>query len=218
MVETFLGRQTYSQGLKLQDDALELLRSTTKSAVVLGLEHDPVITLGVRGSIENDLRLSVATLAAKGLEVHRTERGGQATVHTPGQLVIYPCLDLKAYSLGARLFVELMAKTTQDFFRRVGVETTVNPIEPGLFVGEKKIAAFGFKISRGLTSHGIAINVDNDLSQFDLIRTCGVIGQPVTRLKDLGVDTSLEDLFSTWCHCLKLPAIVKQPTFGDLSL
>ena len=218
MMERFWGRRTYSDGLKLQEEALELLRGQTTSAVLLGLEHDPVITLGIRGNLENDLQYSVETLSAKGLAVHFTERGGQATVHTPGQLVIYPCLDLKAYGLGPRAFVDLMTSTTQRFFRSVGVETTTNQLEPGLFVGPKKIAAFGFKISRGLTSHGLAINVENDLSHFDLIKTCGVSGQPVTRLRDLGVDRSLEDLFLTWCQCLELPAILKQPTFIDSSL
>ncbi|MBK7892652.1 MAG: lipoyl(octanoyl) transferase LipB [Bdellovibrionales bacterium] len=125
-------------------------------------------------------------------------RGGQATVHSPGQLVVYPCLRLRDFGLSPRCFVSKMEQVTQACLADFGIDAVKGDREPGLFVQGKKIAAFGFHISRGLTSHGIAINVANDLSLFDLIRTCGVARQPITSLADQGCRHSVADVFASW--------------------
>lgn len=211
----FLGTVSYADGLQFQDEALaELVREKTQEArtdahsplhaVVLGLEHFPVATLGVRGVAAQDFAVSAAELAQRGLEVRETARGGQATIHSPGQLVIYPCVNLKLLNLGARSFVELIERSTLRWLHSMGVLAEASVREPGLFVRGSKLVAFGFKISHGLTSHGLAVNVSNDIGLFSLIRTCGVEGQPMTRLKDLGLnpsfDLSLEALFLSWCE------------------
>lgn len=193
----YLGLRSYDEGLSAQSEALATLETGT-AGVVLGLEHHPVITLGVRGNSTTDLMISASTLADSGFEVHQTTRGGQATLHNPGQLVIYPCLNLKTLNLGARAYVELIQNTTLSWLQSLGVEAQTGETEPGVFVRGAKLAAFGFRISRGLTSHGLAINVANELASFDLIRTCGVSGQKVTRLRDLHVDEPLEALFLSW--------------------
>ncbi len=194
----YLGLLSYADGLTHQATALKRLEANEMSAVVFGLEHEPVITLGVRGRSETDLVQSASDLIKIGFEIRQTERGGQATLHSPGQLVIYPCINLRAFGLGARTYVELVQSVTAGWMKSMGLPVEADSIEPGLFLEGQKIAAFGFKISRGMTSHGIAINVENDLNHFGLIRTCGVRGQKVTRLCDYGVKLGLEDLFSSW--------------------
>jgi lipoate-protein ligase B len=200
----FLGTLSYSEGLLAQEQALgELLRCESVSSILLGLDHLPVATLGVRGEIETDLAVTPDELRLRGLELRKSVRGGQATIHSPGQLVIYPCVNLRAFNLGARSYVRLIERTTETWLRSFGIEPESHPREPGFFVKGAKLAAFGFKISRGLTSHGLAINVSNDLSLFDLIKTCGVTSQPMTRLADLGVSLTLEALFLSWTEAFR---------------
>ena len=195
----YLGLISYERGLQFQTDALaELQRG--KTCRIFGLEHEPVITLGVRGDVDQDLSHTVAELRAMGIGLHFTARGGQATLHSPGQLVIYPCINLRAYGLGPREYVELVQDATRGWLQEKGIESAKGLTEPGLFVDGKKLVAFGFKISRGLTSHGLAINVRNDLKLFRKIRTCGVDSQSLTSLQQLGVSIShdLEALFLSW--------------------
>lgn len=195
MQRRYLGLISYSSALEAQAEALV----DECAGRILGLEHPAVITLGLRGQPDGDLLVPAAALAAKGIELVKTDRGGQATLHSPGQLVIYPCLDLKVLGIGAREYVCLVQSSTRRWLERLGVKAEACGGEPGLYVGDRKLAAFGFKISRGRTSHGLAINVANDLGLFQLIRPCGALGQPLTRLADLGISASLPELFSSWC-------------------
>ena len=193
----YLGLLSYRDGLRAQQNALEQLTRGT-DFVLLGLEHHLVVTLGVRGNAETDVQTTASDLAVKGIEVVATGRGGQATLHSPGQLVIYPCVNLRAFDLGPRDYVELVQTVTQDWLGTFGIAAAVGASEPGLFIDGAKVAAFGFKISRGFTSHGLAINVRNDLGLFDTIRTCGVSNQRLTRMADHGVSETLEALFLSW--------------------
>lgn len=198
----FIGRVGYQVGLRAQEDAGQELERSALSAVVLGLEHDPVITLGVRGQMDTDLRMPPGQISDRGFEVVKTNRGGQATVHNPGQLVIYPICDLKRLNLGTRDYVCLIEKSTGTWLSSLGVIWERQEREPGIFVGGKKLVALGFRISHGKTSHGIAINIANRLEDFDLIRTCGISNQPVTSLAKLGLEIEklggLEGLFESW--------------------
>lgn len=186
----FHGLVDYSRGMQLQANGGDCIH---------GLEHPAVITLGIRGKRESDVLWSPVALAARGIDCVQTERGGQATLHSPGQLVIYPCLDIRAMGIGPRAFVETIQRATRLWLRDMDVEARCGLEEPGLFVGDQKLVAFGFHISRGRTRHGLAINVANDLALFDSIRACGARGQPLARLADFGVSQSLEALFSSWC-------------------
>lgn len=197
-IKPFLGLLDYEAGLAAQNSALAEIAKDGADAVLLGLEHEPVVTLGVRGRLLDDIQLPLEQMHSKGFEVHATGRGGQATLHSPGQLVIYPCVNLRAFGLGARKYVDLVQTTTATWLKDLGVPVTASAAEPGLFIEGAKVAAFGFKIERGLTSHGLAVNVANDLEHFGLIRTCGVSRQRVTRLRDLGVSSDLETLYSRW--------------------
>jgi lipoate-protein ligase B len=199
----FLGLLNFDGGLEAQEQACLTLRRGEADAVVLGLEHAPVVTLGIRGRIETDLQFDESYLRHNGVQLRAIGRGGQATLHSPGQLVIYPCVNLRAFGLGARSYVQLIEATTLTWLRSLGIQAQTGANEPGLFVAGKKIAAFGFQISHGLTSHGLAVNVSNDLGLFELIRTCGVAGQPVAKLSDFGVHSGLEALFLSWLGCFR---------------
>lgn len=194
----YLGRISYDAGLAAQAAALERLESNDSSVIILGLEHEPVITLGVRGKIEIDLLESESSLIELGFTVRQTKRGGQATLHVPGQLVIYPICDLRKLRLGARNYVCAIEKATGIWLTSMGVRWQRSDAEPGIFVGSEKLVAFGFRIAHGKSSHGLAINVTNSPLDFNLIRTCGIEGQGATNLALQGAPIELPSLFSSW--------------------
>lgn len=142
------------------------------------LEHPPVYTQGLAGKAEH-------VLDPGEIPVVQTDRGGQATYHGPGQLVAYPLLDLERLGLGIRKLVSILESVVIDLLADFDIQGQRRAGAPGVFVGDAKIASIGMKVRRGCTFHGIAINVDNDLSPFGRINPCGFAGQPMTRLADL---------------------------------
>ncbi len=194
----FLGRVSYDAGLTIQQETLEQLEKSNLSAIILGLEHDPVITLGIRGNKTLDLVESEASLQAKGFTIRQSKRGGQATLHVPGQLVIYPICDLRKLGLGARDYVCAIETATGRWLTSLGINWQRAEREPGIFVGSDKLVAFGFRIAHGKSSHGLAVNVTNSPFDFGLIRTCGIGGQTATNLQAQGAPTDLGQLFTSW--------------------
>jgi lipoyl(octanoyl) transferase len=193
----WLGLTTYEKSLDLQSDlAARCLED--RQSYLLGLEHPPSITLGKRATEALDLIWSESELSAKGLEKFEVDRGGEATLHSPGQLVIYPVLHLPSLDCSVKDYVGLLIRTTQKTLLQLGIPTDCHPGEPGLFVKDRKLVAFGIRIKKGVTQHGLAINCHNDLNLFESIRSCGVTGQKWTRLTDLGVSLSLRNLFKKW--------------------
>jgi len=182
-----LGVIDYATALELQHTLVSLRKQDRIADTLLLLEHPPVITLGRNADAKNILA-SKEQLAARGVEISECDRGGDVTFHGPGQLVGYPIFDLRSFNpkLGAVDFVrrieEALIRACGDLrvpAERVagltGVWTTSNP--------PAKIAAIGVHISRGVTSHGFALNVNNDLEAFRLIVPCGITDKPVTSLK-----------------------------------
>jgi lipoyl(octanoyl) transferase len=191
-----LGRIDYATGLALQKTLVELRHQQRIGNVLLLLEHPPVLTLGRNASRENILA-SDELLAARGVEVHEVNRGGDVTYHGPGQLVGYPIFDLRSFHprLGAvdyvRKLEEVLIRACGDYgicAQRIVGRTGVWTVGGGS-VREKKIAAIGVHISRGITSHGFAWNVSTDLRDFNLIVPCGITDREVTAV-DLEVDTN----------------------------
>jgi lipoyl(octanoyl) transferase len=185
-----LGRVDYATGLDLQKQLVEARHEDRIGNTLLLLEHPPVLTLG-RNSDRSNVLASDEFLAYRGVEIHEINRGGDVTYHGPGQLVGYPILDLRSFAprLGAvdyvRLLEEVLIRALGDFAipaQRVAGRTGVWTI-PGGSVSEKKIAAIGVHISRGITSHGFALNVTTDLRDFDLIIPCGISDRAVTSLE-----------------------------------
>jgi lipoyl(octanoyl) transferase len=185
-----LGRIDYATGLKLQQTLVELRHQQRIGNVLLLLEHPPVLTLG-RNSDRGNILGSDELLARRGVEVHEINRGGDVTYHGPGQLVGYPIFDLRSFSprLGAvdyvRRLEEVLIRSCTDYgvlTQRIKGRTGVWTVAGGS-VAEKKIAAIGVHISRGITSHGFAFNITTDLRDFDLIVPCGIADRSVTSLE-----------------------------------
>ena len=185
-----LGLVPYETALQLQRTLMELRKAGRVENTLLLLEHPPVITLGRNAQLSNVLA-SPEFLTQRGVELFDIDRGGDVTFHGPGQLVAYPIFDLRSFEpkLGAVEFVrrleEVLIRTCSDFgiaTQRIkgltGVWTYALRNKP-----EAKIAALGVHISRGVTTHGFALNVSTDLDFFTLIVPCGIIGKPVTSME-----------------------------------
>lgn len=191
-----LGRLDYATGLALQKTLVELRHQGRIGNTLLLLEHPPVLTLG-RNSSRANILAGDDLLAARGVEIHEINRGGDVTYHGPGQLVGYPIFDLRSFHprLGAvdyvRKLEEVLIRACGDYgvrTQRISGRTGVWTMGGGS-VQEKKIAAIGVHISRGITSHGFAWNVTTDLRDFNLIVPCGIADREVTSL-DLEIDTN----------------------------
>ena len=183
----FLGRVDYSIALELQQTLVALVKDKRISHTLLLLEHPPVITLGRNAGAQN-IVASREFLAANGVDLHETDRGGDVTFHGPGQLVGYPIFDLRAFEprIGA---VDFVRKLEEVLIRTCGDLSVVTERIPGL-TGvwtqndpPGKIAAIGVHISRAVTSHGFALNVNTNLDYFKLIVPCGISDKPVTSLE-----------------------------------
>lgn len=185
-----LGRVPYSEGLELQRRLVEARYEERIGNTLVLLEHPPVLTLGRNASRAN-IVASDEFLTARGVEIHEINRGGDVTYHGPGQLVGYPIFDLRSFNprLGAVDFVrkieEALIRACGDFgvpCTRVAGRTGVWTLAGGNVL-EKKIAAIGVHIARGITSHGFALNVTPDLRDFELIVPCGITDREVTSLE-----------------------------------
>jgi len=152
------------------------------------LEHPPVYTLGVAGRAEHLPRV------ANGIPVVKTDRGGQITYHGPGQVVLYLLLDLRRRGLSVRPLVRIMEQAVIDLLADYGVVAAGHKEAPGVYVNGAKIAALGLRIRNHCCYHGIAFNVDMDLSPFHAIDPCGYPGLAVTQARDLGMTDALEFL------------------------
>ena len=149
------------------------------------LEHDPVFTLGLAGKREH-------VLAPGDIPVVHIDRGGQVTYHGPGQLVVYPLLDLRRRHLGPRALVSALEQATVDTLADWDVDAHARPDAPGVYAGERKVASIGLRVRRGASYHGIAINVDMDLEPFTRINPCGYAGLEMTQISDLGGPSGLD--------------------------
>jgi len=181
----YLGQQDYSTALRLQQTLVQMVKEGRIGQTLLLLEHPPVITLG-RNAAEQNVVASRELLASKGIELHETDRGGDVTFHGPGQLVGYPIFDLRRFTprMGAVDFVRKMEETLIRTCGDLGVITHRIAGMTGVWTDTPaKIAAIGVHISRGVTSHGFALNVSTDLDYFKLIVPCGIADKPVTSLE-----------------------------------
>ncbi len=167
------------------------------------VEHPPVFTQGLNGDPAH-------LLAPGSIPVVQTDRGGQVTYHGPGQLILYPLLDLKRNGLTVRALVHGLEQSVINLLKGYGIEAVARPDAPGVYVAGAKIASLGLKVRRGCSYHGIALNVDMDLSPFERINPCGLQSQPMTQLKALVAPLPDRDLLAhQWvdglCRTLGLP-------------
>lgn len=169
----------YGEILSLQQELLAARQEDAIPNTILVVEHRPVITLGARKS-ENKLLADETTLRAKGIEIITIGRGGGTTAHNPGQLVIYPIVKLKSLRIDVTEFVRRIEQLGLELLGQLGVTAGRKKGLPGLWVGDEKIASVGVQIKKWVTMHGIAINIQNDLSIFNWIVPCGLDGVTMT--------------------------------------
>jgi lipoyl(octanoyl) transferase len=180
-----LGIVAYAEALEMQKALVEERRAGRVPNLLLLLQHPPVITLGVRKSSRSNVTATEAQLAARGVAVHDTGRGGDVTYHGPGQIVGYPILDLRPDRCDVHRYVrdleEVMIRVCAGYGIVAG---RVNGMS-GAWAGPEKIGAIGVRISRWITSHGFAFNVNTQLDDFQLIVPCGIADRGVTSLQKL---------------------------------
>ena len=197
-----LGSVAYAPAWDVQKRTHQRVVAGELPNVLLLLEHPHVYTLGRRGA-EDDILISQERLAELGAEVHHIDRGGEVTYHGPGQLVGYPIINLRRWYGGALKYVRTLERVLIDTLSEFGIHAESEDRPTGVWVGEAKIAAIGVRISRGVTMHGFALNVDPDLSYFDHIVPCGMRDANVTSMamelnspQDVGaVSAVLEERF-----------------------
>ena len=189
-----LGRVRYADGLALQERLVEQRKSGAVPDTLLLLEHEPVFTLGRNARQENVL-FPAEALRERGFDVFEAGRGGDVTYHGPGQLVAYPILELPHERRDVHRYVrdleEVMIRLCADY----GLPAGRVPGRTGCWVGDDKIGAIGVRISRWVTSHGLAFNVTTDLAPFRLIVPCGISDKGVTSLlRLLGREVPMDEV------------------------
>jgi lipoyl(octanoyl) transferase len=189
-----VGRMRYADALALQQQLVDLRKRGEGVDTLLFVEHPHVVTMGRNGSDANILASS-DILARTGIDYFETNRGGDVTYHGPGQLVGYPILDLREWRRDVHSYFQGVEQALIDALAVFGICAERIPERgyEGVWVEGEKIAAIGIHISRWITSHGFALNVDTDLSYFKYIVPCGLT-KPVTSLRKLGCMASGEEV------------------------
>lgn len=187
------GKLSYIESLKLQKlISSRIIKGDEKYKNILILtEHNPVYTIGIRTkgySIQDEEKLK-----SLGAEFHRTNRGGLITFHGPGQLVAYPIINLKKFQMSVRNYVCHVEKTIINLCKKYGI-TAMTTEDTGVWVDNRKICAIGIHCSRYVTTHGLALNCNTDLSWYDHIVPCGIVGKEITSLsKEISRNVNIEE-------------------------
>lgn len=193
-VPVIADRLTYREALELQYMLREARANDRIPDTLLILEHDPVITAGIRKD-RTQMLSDPESLQQAGIEVVPIGRGGGATAHNPGQLVVYPICKLVSRGLRVAPFVHLLEEIGIELYAHYNLTVERKPRFPGLWSGEKKIASLGIEFARGVTMHGIASNISNDLSIFSAIIPCGIDGVEMTSLlQETHADPDMEEV------------------------
>jgi lipoate-protein ligase B len=188
---TWLGTVDYLKARELQLALLEKVHAGAEPNTMLLLEHPHVYTKG-RLSKQTDVLLPEEELAAKGIPVYETDRGGQVTYHGPGQLVVYPIINLREWG-GPVKYVRALEQVVIATLAEMEITANCESGNTGVWTDQGKIAAIGVKISRGIAFHGLALNVNTDLSLYQNIIPCGIADRSVTSMAAiLGEPVDLE--------------------------
>ena len=187
------GLVSYQEGLELQQQARQRVAGGDVAGLLILLEHQPVITTGRGGGREN-LRTSLSGLQAERIEVVETNRGGNITCHNPGQLVGYPVLNLSRWQEDVHWYVEQLEEVLIRTVARYGIVAGRKARYTGVWAGNRKMAAIGVSVRNWITSHGFALNVNNDLALFQQIVPCGIEDFGVTSLQTAGVTANVTEV------------------------
>ncbi len=187
LTPSWLGRVEYEPTWREMQRITDTRDATTPDQIWM-LEHPPVFTLGLNADAGH-------VLDAGDIPVVKIDRGGQVTYHGPGQLVVYPLIDIRRAGLGVRDLVTALERAVIDYCASVDIEAVTKPGAPGVYVNGKKLGSVGIRIRRGASYHGLALNVNMDLDPFQRINPCGYAGLRMTQLAALGVkDPTVEQV------------------------
>jgi len=182
----YLGVQDYAETQsKMQQFNAQRDESTADEIWIL--EHPAVFTLGTNSKPEH-------LLNPESIPVVQSDRGGQVTYHAPGQLIAYVLIDIKRKKMGVRQLVSALERAVIKFLAKLGVEASADPKAPGVYVKGEKIAALGLRVKQGGSYHGLSLNVDMDLADFDRINPCGYPDLKVTSLKALDIPIGMQQV------------------------
>ena len=189
-----LGLVNYEDALSMQNRLFEERRSGAISDLLLLLEHPPTYTTG-RRSDPSELPLGRDFYEERGINIYESDRGGRVTYHGPGQLIGYPIVSLKAFRDDVHRYIRLLERTVITLLSEFDVEAQTREGLTGVWTNSRKIASIGIHVSRGITTHGFAINAVNDLEPFEWIVPCGIDGCQVTSItKETGAQVDMDDL------------------------
>lgn len=195
-----LGVVRYRQAHELQVQCVESQIAGREGEQVLLLEHPPVFTLGSSGKKDSLLR-SAEAITGEGAEIVHTERGGDITYHGPGQLVVYPIINLRRRNLSVSSFIELLEDIMLHTAADAGVSARRDARNRGIWVGDNKIGSVGIRIRHGIAFHGLSLNVNLSLEPFSWIRPCGLFGVGVSSLaQELGRDIDMQKVKKRMQH------------------
>ncbi len=190
----WLGRQPYGpMWQRLQNRAVRVSQSGGDE-VIWACEHDPIYTTGRRGVDNRSSESLPAPLLV-------TDRGGETTFHGPGQILLYPIVNLRSRAMGVKTYVHLLEQSCIDLLTGFGLQARRRCGFPGVWLDQGKVAALGVRVARGVASHGMALNVAVDPAWFSSIHPCG-LSMPVVNLSSFGVSPALPELAEDWYHCL----------------
>lgn len=186
----------YEDALRLQNRLVQARATDKVEDILLILQHPPVITMGKSGKVQNVLATQ-PTLQEKGIKVIFTDRGGDVTYHGPGQLVAYPIFSLRLFGLSVPDYVWRLEEVAIRVLARFGITGQRMEKLRGVWVGKEKICSLGVHLSRWISKHGLALNVNTDLDPFSFINPCGITGCRVTSMaKILGRSLPMEEVES----------------------
>lgn len=183
----------YQEALDIQLKIFDLVYNNELDGVLLILEHKPVLTMGIRTDNEN-LLVSEEYLTNMGVELYKTDRGGDITFHGPGQIVAYPIVRIKDFKLRLSEYMHNLEKVIIETCSSYGVKAHSRPEFPGVWVQDSKICAIGVKAKRFITYHGLAFNISTDKKYFNLINPCGITEYPVSCLHEFVKTPNIEEV------------------------
>ncbi len=193
-IVTDLGRMSWLEANEMQQSLVAKRKAGEVGDQLLFVEHPHVVTMG-RNARETNVLASPELLERAGIALHYTDRGGDVTYHGPGQIVGYPIMDLREWKKDVRAYVHAIEQTIIDTLESFGISAHCDPEAIGVWTDAGKIAAIGVHISRWVTSHGFALNLETDLNYFRYIVPCGLT-KPVTSMRALGCGASRSEVIA----------------------
>ena len=207
------GRLAYAAALERQLALAAAVSANEQCDTIVMVEHPPTITLG-RHATTTAVLAGEAERRARGIDLVRTDRGGKATYHGPGQAVVYPIVAISRLGLGPRPWVCLLESALRETLGAFGLAAELDAARPGVWVGGAKVASLGLRIVRGVSYHGVSLNVGLDVSGFGCIVPCGSVGERITSLaaecaSPPSLEQASESLIEAIAHRLRAEAAAK---------